>query len=62
MLRPALYMLFGLGLLGSVAVAETRGWAPFGPTRVQGVPRTLRDNPGAYRPHYRSSPRYFGGK
>ena len=62
MLRPALYLLFGMTLLGSVAVAEQRGWALRGATTVQGVPRSLRDNPGAYRPHYRSSPRYFGGK
>lgn len=62
MVRPVLYLLFGLALLGSAALAETRGWALWGATRVQGVPRSLRDNPGAYRSHYRSSPRYFGGK
>jgi hypothetical protein len=62
MLRPLLYTVLGLALLGSAHAAERRGWALFGPTRVEGVPRTLRDNPGAYRPHYRATPRYFGGK
>ena len=62
MIKPILYLLFGLGLLGAVGAAEQRGWALWGPTRVQNVPRSLRDNPGAYRSSYRSSPRYFGGK
>ncbi len=62
MVRSLLYLVFGFAVLGSMAAIEQRGWALWGPTRVEGVPRTLRDNPGAYRPHYRSSPRYFGGK
>ena len=62
MLRPLLYLVFGVLLLGAVGVAEHRGWALLGATRVSNVPRSLRDNPGAYRSHYRSSPRYFGGK
>lgn len=62
MLRPLLYLVFGVALLGAVGAAEYRGWALTGATRVQNVPRSLRDNPGAYRSIYRSSPRYFGGK
>ena len=62
MFRPALYFVLGLILLGAVGRAESRGWMLWGPTRVQGVPRSIRDNPGAYRSAYRSSPRYFGGK
>jgi hypothetical protein len=62
MFRPLVYFVLGLTLLGTVGVAEHRGWALLGATRVQNVPRSLRDNPGAYRSHYRSSPRYFGGK
>lgn len=62
MFKPLLYFALGALMLLGVDSLESRGWAPFGPTRVQNVPRSLRDNPGAYRSIYRSSPRYFGGK
>lgn len=57
------YLIFGVVVLGALAVAELRGWSL---TRVneerQVGPRSVRDNPGAYRPHYGGSGRYFGGK
>ena len=45
------------------AVAEYRGWSFC--TRVnevKNVPKTVRDNPGAYRSHYGGYSRYVGGK
>lgn len=57
-----LYLIFGLGLLAATGVADTRGWLISTPDRLQNVPRSIRDNPGAWRSIYRGSPRYFGGK
>ena len=56
------YLAFGVLLLGLVGVAEYRGWSPTRVNEVKNVPRTVRDNPGAYRSHYAFLPRYIGGK
>jgi hypothetical protein len=47
-----IYFALGVLLLLSVAAVEWTGWTPNRPTEVQDVPRTVRDNPGSYRPHY----------
>jgi hypothetical protein len=60
-IRP-LYLLYGLLVLGATGMADMRGWLGTRPTPVQNVPRSIRDNPGAYRALYNGSPRYFGGK
>jgi len=57
-----LYLLFGLALLGGAGYADYRGMTLVQPTRLQNVPKSVRDNPGAYRSLYRGSPRIFGGK
>ena len=57
-MRHPVYTLFGALVIGLVVVAEARGWTPMRPTEVKNnVPRSIRDNPGAYRPHYRP---FFG--
>jgi hypothetical protein len=56
------YLAYGVLLLGLVGVAEYRGWSPASVNQVKNVPRTVRDNPGAYRSHYAFLPRYIGGK
>jgi hypothetical protein len=56
------YLVFGLLLLGGTAMSEYRGWILPRPTTVSNVPRSVRDNPGAWRSIYRGSPRFFGGK
>jgi hypothetical protein len=56
-MKHPIYTIFGALLLGLIFAAEVRGWTPMRPTEVKNVPRSIRDNPGAYRPHYRS---YFG--
>ena len=61
-MRHPLYLMYGLTLLIGAAVAEMRGWSLFGPTRVDNVPRTVRDNPGIYRSIYSGYSRYSGGK
>jgi hypothetical protein len=56
------YLVYGVAILGLVGFADYRGWTPTRVTRVDTVPQSIRDNPGAYRPVYRGIPRYPGGK
>ena len=58
----ALYLLAGVLIVGSAAMADTRGWLAVRSSVLQNVPRSIRDNPGAYRALYNGSPRLFGGK
>lgn len=63
-MRHPLYLLYSVALLGLMGVA-TYGGLPFlGATinEVRNVPRTVRDNPGAYRSIYGGYPHYVGGK
>jgi hypothetical protein len=61
-MKHPLFLLFGLSLIGGASMAEYFGWG-FGGDRAKiGNPRTIRDNPGAYRSIYRGYNRYFGGK
>lgn len=55
-------LLFGLMVVGAAYAADTRGWLGTRPSTIQNVPRTIRDNPAAYRSLYSGSPRLFGGK
>ena len=61
-MRHPLFLPYGLMLLGLVSVAEYKGWSPTRVNEVRNVPKTVRDNPGAYRSHYGGFYRYFGGK
>jgi hypothetical protein len=61
-MRYPLYLLYGLLLLGATSVAEYRGWSLSSVNQLKNVPKTVRDNPGAYRSHYGFYPRYVGGK
>ncbi len=56
------YLIYGLLLLMGTSVAEYRGWSLSRVDQVTNVPKTVRDNPGAYRSHYGFYPRYVGGK
>lgn len=57
-----LYLIYGILIVGLVGFAEYRGWSFLRVDEVKNVPKSVRDNPGAYRSHYRYIPRYFGGK
>jgi hypothetical protein len=61
MLR-VLFLLLGLSIVSSAVVADTRGWLATQPTMIGNVPRSIRDNPAAYRSLYGGSPNLFGGK
>lgn len=59
----ARYLLFGLLVVGAFGAAQYRGWSLLRTNEVRNVPRTVRDNPGAYRPLYSGSTgRYLRGK
>ena len=63
-MKHPLYLLYGVLLLGWMGLAAYSG-RPFVAAHgneVKNVPKTVRDNPGAYRSHYGYYPRYVGGK
>jgi hypothetical protein len=60
--RSALFLVFGVFVVAGAALADMRGWFATRPAVVRNVPRSIRDNPGAYRSLYNGAPRYFGGK
>ena len=62
MMRYPGYLIYGLLLLTGTMLAEYRGWSLSRVDQVKNVPKTVRDNPGAYRSHYGFYPRYVGGK
>jgi hypothetical protein len=61
-MRHPFFLPYGILILGLVSVAEYRGWSLLRVNQLKDVPKTVRDNPGAYRSHYAYFPRYIGGK
>ena len=57
-----LYLIYGFLVLGSVAMSQYRGWSMDTMNEVKNVPKSIRDNPGAYRGIYSSYHHYTGGK
>ncbi len=57
-----LYVLYGIIVLGTLAMAEYRGWSLDSVDEVKNVPRSVRDNPGSYRSVYGYYHHYTGGK
>ena len=57
-----LFIAYGVILLTLTGYGEYRGWSLSRVNEVRNIPRTVRDNPGAYRSHYGGYSRYIGGK
>lgn len=57
-----LYLAYGAILLGLASLAGYRGWTVMPLSQGNQLPRTVRDNPGAYRSTYGGYSRYSGGK
>ena len=57
-----MYFLYGMTVLGLLAVGEYRGWSLATVNAVKNVPRSVRDNPGSYRSVYSGYHHYVGGK
>ena len=62
MIGRVLYVLYGALVLTLVGAAEWRGWSFTRASEAKTIPRSVRQNPGAYRPHYLGSGRAFRGK
>lgn len=61
-MRHPLYLIYSIFVLGFMALAQYRGWTLSPLNQARELPRSVRDNPGAYRPTYVGSSRYVGGK
>ena len=61
-MNTALFVIYGILLLGATGVAEYRGWSFTRVNQQRVLPKSIRDNPGAYRSSYGGYSRYIGGK
>ena len=61
-MRHPLYLFYSLLILGLTGTAEYRGWTFTQARELREVPRSIRNNPGAFRSHYGGYSRYIGGK
>jgi hypothetical protein len=57
-----IYLIYGMLVLGTVGVAQYRGWSLDSMNQVKNVPKSVRDNPGSYRSVYSGYHHYTGGK
>ena len=57
-----LFLVYGVVLLGLTGFAEYSGWSMSSVNQQRVVPKSIRDNPGAYRSSYGGYSRYIGGK
>jgi hypothetical protein len=62
MIFRKIYLIYGMLVLGTVGVAQYRGWSLDSMNQVKNVPKSVRDNPGSYRSVYSSYHHYTGGK
>ena len=56
------FLVYGIIVLGLLGASQYDGWSLLRVNQIKNVPKTVRDNPGAYRSIYASNPHYFGGK
>lgn len=47
-----MFSIYGLIIVLGLFIAHWRGWSLDSADEVRGLPRSIRDNPGAYRQHY----------
>ena len=56
------FLVYGMLVLGLLGASQYDGWSLLRVNQIKNVPKTVRDNPGAYRSIYAGNPHYFGGK
>jgi hypothetical protein len=61
-LNTPFFVIYGVLLLTLTSVAEYRGWSWSSVNQQRVLPKSIRDNPGAYRSSYGGYSRYIGGK
>jgi hypothetical protein len=57
-----MFLLYGVFVIGMASFAEYRGWSFTKVNQQKVLPKSIRDNPGAYRSTYGGYSRYVGGK
>ncbi len=57
-----LFLLYGMLLLGTTGYLEYTGKSFDRVSQQKVLPKSIRDNPGAYRSMYGGYSRYIGGK
>lgn len=61
-MKSPLFLIYGVMLLGASTYAHYSGWSLTRINEQKVAPKTIRDNPGAYRSMYGGYSRYIGGK
>lgn len=62
-MKHPIFALYALSLIGTAGFLDYKGYTMFsGVNQTRTDPRSVRDNPGAYRPIYSGYNRYSGGK
>ena len=61
-MKNPLYTLYGIVMLGLTTYAQYSGFSLTRINQQKVPPKSIRDNPGAYRPMYGGYSRYIGGK
>ena len=61
-MKNPLFLAYGVMLLGLSTYAQFSGWSLTRINEQKVLPKTIRDNPGAYRSLYGGYSRYIGGK
>ena len=61
-MKNPLFMIYGVMLLGLSTYAQYSGWSFSRINEQKVLPKSIRDNPGAYRSTYGGYSRYIGGK
>jgi hypothetical protein len=57
-----LFLIYGVMMIGLSSFANYRGWSFSRINEQKVLPKSIRDNPGAYRSTYGGFSRYSGGK
>lgn len=61
-MKNPLFLVYGVLVLGLSTFAQYRGWSFSRINQQKVLPKSIRDNPGAYRSTYGGYSRYIGGK
>lgn len=61
-MMPRIYTVWVVAVVGLLGVAQYRGWTLSSASESRNNPRSVRDNPGAYRSSYYVPGRTLRGK
>ena len=57
-----LYIAYGVIVIALMGAAQYEGWRLSPATMTRTTPKSIRDNPGSYRPAYGGFGHFTGGK